>query len=139
PAEISRQCQVFSLVRSSNPRKRVSMALLKNSAVRTRPMHKRSRHHCSTSHFRMRAAARTRALKKKWTKKLLCPRIPNLRPRRAFPNLACQGRLGQAAGSGSGFSDRAGNSGEKDMRTSAKNATPGIFLPGKLTGIQAGV
>src|ERR1700677_165854 len=100
PAAMSRQCQVRSLVASSRPRKSVSTALLKSSAVSTRPMDSSKTLHSTKSQSTTMAAAMTSAAKKKCTKKLLCPRIPHLRPRNAAPNLLSQGRFGLEAGSG---------------------------------------
>src|SRR5262245_29849257 len=58
------------------------------------PMQPSNTHHSSNSQPNTRAAARTSAAKKKWTKKLECPRMPSLSPRKASPNLALQLRRG---------------------------------------------
>ncbi len=47
------------------------------------------------------AAARTSAAKKKWTKKLECPRMPSLRPLKAAWNLRRQERRGRGVSTGS--------------------------------------
>src|SRR5438132_9093443 len=79
----------------------VSRALLKSSAVSTRPMQPKSRHHSTSSQRRTIAVASTRAAKKKCTEKLEWPRTPSLIPRKAAPNLWCQGRRGRRLGESS--------------------------------------
>src|SRR5262249_2606901 len=105
----SRQGQTRSRVDSSRPRKRVSMALLNNSAVRTRPTQKSKRHHWNRPQRSTMAAARTSAGKKKGTKKLEWPRTPSLMPRKATRNLLRHDGRGRG-GSGSGREDAGGAS-----------------------------
>ena len=98
PAAMSSAGQVRSLVSGSKPLKSVSMALLKSSLTSTIAMQPRRMHQSITSQCRTIAAAMTRAVKKKWTKKLEWPRMPSFKPLKAARNLLRQDRRGRTVG-----------------------------------------
>ncbi len=91
PAAISKTSKWFSRIFSGKIAKSISMELFKSSTTSTNPIQPTSKTHSTKSHLKTTAKATTIDAKKKWTKKLECPRMPSFIPLKAQWNLSFQG------------------------------------------------